>query len=53
MQPHTMSPDNTDDEDEEQERRGFNRTATLLPLPPLRDINATLASTLAQLMDAK
>ena len=53
MQPHPMSPDHTEDHHEKQQQSGPDRTATSLPLPSPRDIYATLASTVAQPMDAK
>ena len=53
MQPNSMSPDDTEDHHEEQQQKGPDRTATPLPLPPPKDIYATLASTLAEPMDAE
>ena len=53
MQHHRMSPGDAEDHHEEQQQKGSDGTATRQPLPPPRDIYATLASTLAQLKDAE
>ena len=53
MQPQPMSPEDAKDHNEEQQHKESDRTATTPPLPPPRDIYATLASTLAEPMDAE
>ena len=53
MQPHPRSPDDTEDHTEKQQQKGPDRTASPPPLPPPRNIYTTLASTLAQPMDAQ
>ena len=53
MQPRAVSPAATADQHDQHQQKGSDRTATSPPLPPPRDIYATMASTLAKPMDAE
>ena len=53
MQPRSVSPAATADQNAEHQQQEPDRAATPPPPPPPKDIYATLASTLAQPMDAE
>ena len=53
MQTHPESPAATADENGEHQQKESNRATTPPALPPPKDIYATLASTLAEAMDAE
>ena len=53
MQPQPVSPAAAMDQKAEHQQKGSNHTATFRALPPPEDIYATVASTLAQPIDAE